>query len=63
MEKQEIYKRVLKFLAIFLIVFVSTITVSSNKLHSSQILILSMLITFGITFLDLYYPSVCIAPI
>ena len=60
MEKHELYKRVLKHLAMFLIIFVSCLSISHGKLCSSDILMLSMLATTGVGILDLYYPSVCV---
>lgn len=60
MNRQELYKRILKYLAICLIVFLNTIYISQDKLSGLEITSLAMLTTIGIGFLDLYFPSFCV---
>lgn len=60
MERRELYKRILKYLAICMIVFLNAAYMARGKLSTSEILSLTMLTTIGIGFLDLYYPTICV---
>jgi hypothetical protein len=57
----ETIKKLLKYIAMFLITYLSIISVSGCVLSSHDILCICMLCTIGYGFLDLYYPSVYIS--
>lgn len=51
-------RRFLRYIFMFLLVFISSVLVCGAKLTTMDIIMLSMLITICFLFLDLYYPIV-----
>jgi hypothetical protein len=59
-EKHELYKRLLKYVMMLLIIYLSVMSVGRDKLCHSEIFMITMLATTGYVFTDLYYPSIVI---
>lgn len=59
MEKRnEIFKKILRYLSMFLLAFLGTKYIASDKLNNYDILSIVMFITICFAFLDMYFPLV-----
>ena len=59
-DKEELLKRVSKYLIIGLIVFLSAFFVPENKLKVVEVLFIGLSASAAFGVIDLFYPSVCI---
>jgi uncharacterized MnhB-related membrane protein len=56
----DIFEKLLKYVVMFLIVYLSTMCVPNNNLLPQESLIISTIATCAFAFLEMYYPTVTI---
>lgn len=58
METRDIIERLLKYIVMFLIIFLSCTYVPQNPLFTEEIIIISTIVVCTFVFIELYYPAV-----
>jgi hypothetical protein len=58
METRDIVERLLKYIVMFLIIFLSCTYVPYNSLSTEEIIIISTIVVCTFVFIELYYPAV-----
>lgn len=58
-ELMELFKKILRYLLMFLLAFIGTKYIAADKLNNYDILSIVMFITICFAFIDMYIPVVC----